>query len=53
MAKKEKKTLGRMTKTRMTWEINPVTRVKPHKSKHVNRQKAKYLLRSGRWDELS
>lgn len=48
--KNKKKTLGTMSNTRMMWQINPVTRVKPHKSKYLSRKKAKEALKSGKWD---
>lgn len=46
-----RKTIGKMTKSRAVWAINPVTRVKKSKQKYPNRQQAKVALRKGNWDD--
>lgn len=40
MAKKKKKTIGKMASSRMTWAISPITKVK--QSKKVYKRKDKH-----------
>lgn len=47
----KKKTIGKMSNSRMMWEINPVNRIKPGKRKEMNRRKTKEMLKSGKWDD--
>jgi hypothetical protein len=37
--KKQKKTIGEMTNTRGTWELNPVTRVVQNKKAYTRKKK--------------
>ena len=46
----KRKTIGKMTKTRAMWQINPVTRVVPNKKKQENRSNVKVKLKKGDWD---
>nr|DAN11184.1 MAG TPA: hypothetical protein [Herelleviridae sp.] len=41
MTKKKRKTIGKQTKSRATWHINPVTRVKRDKTKYTRKKKHK------------
>lgn len=52
MAKKQKKrqTIGKMSNSRVIWQINPTNRIKRGKSKSLSRAEAKRALRSGKWD---
>lgn len=47
MAKNKRKTIGKMSKTRMMWEINPQTRIKQNKKGKgsYNRAKEKAALK--------
>lgn len=47
--KKKGKTIGELSQTRMTWAINPVTRVKTSK-KSYNRKRDKQALRRRKWE---
>ena len=38
---KDRKTIGKMSKTRATWKIKPVTQVKKDKTKYTRKNKHK------------
>lgn len=44
MTKNNKKTIGAMSKTRLQWSINPVTRVVKDKTKYNRKEKHKKVL---------
>lgn len=46
----KKRTLGKMSNTRLTWQINPVTRVTKNKKRELNRGSTKASLKNKKWD---
>lgn len=49
--RKNRKTIGKMSKTRVLWGIQPTTKVKPKKEKFLNRKDIKNQLKKREWDE--
>ena len=48
--KRKSKTIGEMTNSRGTWQINPITRVKEGKRKYESRKKAKQKIKNGEYE---